>query len=58
MERSVAMQLCPTAATSLRDEPSLPSRACKYSSAISGSVYRACGEAAYALHAMALLQVH
>ncbi len=58
VERSVAMQLCPTAATTLRGDPCLPSWACKYSSSLTGSVYRACGEAASALHAMALLQVH
>ncbi len=52
------MQLCPTAATTLRGDPCLPSRACKYSSGLTGSAYRACGEAASALHAMALLQVH
>ncbi len=39
-------------------EPCLPSRACKYSSGLTGGAYRACGEAASALHAMALLQVH
>ncbi len=32
--------------------------ACKYSSGLTGSAYRACGEAASALHAMALLQVY
>ncbi len=58
VERSVAMQLCPTAASTLRGEPCLPSRACKYSSGLTGSAYRACGEVASALHAMALLQVH
>ncbi len=58
VERSVAMQLCPTAATTLRGDPCLPSRACKYSSGLTGSACRACGEAASALHAMALLQVH
>ncbi len=58
VERSVAMQLCPTAASTLRGDPCLPSRACKYSSGLTGSAYRACGEAASALHAMALLQVH
>ncbi len=36
----------------------LPSRACLYLSGLTGSAYRACGEAASALHAMALLQVH
>ncbi len=32
--------------------------ACKYSSGLIGSAYRACGEAASVFHAMALLQVH
>ncbi len=54
----MAMQLCPTAATPLRGEPCLPSRACKYSSGLNGGAYRAFGEAASVLHAMALLQVH
>ncbi len=58
VEQSVAMQLCPTAAITLRDYPCLPSRACKYSSGLTGSAYRACGEATSALHAVALLQVH
>ncbi len=58
VERSVVLQLCPTAATTLRVDPCLPSQACKYSSSTTGSAYRACGEAASALHAMALLQVH
>ncbi len=47
-----------TAASTLWGDPCLPSRACKYSSGLTGSAYRACGEAASALHAMALLQVH
>ncbi len=58
VERFVAMQLCPTAASTLLGEPCLPSRTCKYSSGLSGSAYRACGEEALALHNMALLQVH
>ncbi len=52
------MQLSPIAASTLWGEPCLPSRACKYSSGLTGSAYRACGEAASAPHAMALLQVH
>ncbi len=36
----------------------LPSGACRYSSGLTGSAYRACGEVASALHAIALLQVH
>ncbi len=58
VEQSAAMQLCPTAAITLRDYPCLPSRACKYLSGLTGSAYRACGEATSALHAVALLQVH
>ncbi len=58
MERSVAMQLCPRTASTWRGNPLLPSRACRHSSALTGSAYAACGEAASALHAMALLQVN
>ncbi len=36
----------------------LPSRACKFSSALRAKAYSAAGQAASALHAMALLQVH
>ncbi len=56
VERALAMQLCPN--STWRGEPSLPSRACKHSSDLTGRAYQACGEAASALHAMALLQVH
>ncbi len=58
VERSVAMELCPRTASTWRGNPLLPSRACRHSSALTGSAYAACGEAASALHAMALLQVH
>ncbi len=58
VERSVAMQLCPRTASTYRGNPLLPSRACRHSSALTGSAYAACGEAASALHAMSLLQVH
>ncbi len=58
VERSLDMQLCPTTATTLRGEPCLPSWACKYSSGLTGSAYRACGEMPSALDTMALLQVH
>ncbi len=56
VERAVTMQLCPN--STWRGEPSLPSRACEHSSDLTGRAYQACGEAASALHAMALLQVH
>ncbi len=58
VERSVAIQLCPTVTSTLWGEPCLPSQACKYSSGLTGSAYRVCGEAASALHTMAFLQVH
>ncbi len=47
VERSLAMQLCPTVASTLWGEPCLPSRACKYLSGLTGSAYRACGEAGF-----------
>ncbi len=58
VKQSVVMQLCPNTASTWRDNPSLPSRACRYSSGLTGSAYVACGGAASALHPMALLQVH
>ncbi len=45
-------------AAAWRGNPRLPSRACKFSSALTAKAYGAAGQAASALHAMALLQVH
>ncbi len=42
VERSVAMQLCPRTASTWRGNPLLPSRACRHSSALTGSAYAAC----------------
>ncbi len=58
VERAIAMQLCPQSAATWRGNPRLPSRACKFSSALTAKAYSAAGQAASALHAMALLQVH
>ncbi len=58
VERATAMQLCPQGAAAWRGNPHLPSRACKFSSALTAKAYGAAGQAASALHAMALLQVH
>ncbi len=58
VERAIAMQLCPQGAAAWRGNPRLPSRACKFSSALTAKAYGAAGQAAPALHAMALLQVH
>ncbi len=52
------MQLCPNTTATWHGNRLLPSRACRYLSALTGSAYAACGEPASALHAMALLQVH
>ncbi len=58
VERAIAMQLCPQGAATWRGNPRLPSRSCKFSSALTAKAYGAAGQAASALHAMALLQVH
>ncbi|XDV50792.1 hypothetical protein PO909_019803 [Leuciscus waleckii] len=39
-------------------DPRLPFKACKFSSVFTRKAYKACGQAAYSLHAMVLLQVH
>ncbi|XP_077057746.1 uncharacterized protein LOC143710638 [Siphateles boraxobius] len=57
VERSVAMQLCPQSASS-RGEPKHPSKACRFSSTLVAKSYRAAGQAAASLHAMATLQVY
>ncbi len=58
VECAIAMQLCPQGAAAWRGKPRLPSRACKFSFALTAKAYGAAGQAASALHAMALLQVH
>ncbi len=52
------VRLCPQGAAAWRGNPHLPSRACRFSSALTAKAYGAAGQAASALHAMALLQVH
>ncbi len=58
VERAIAMQLCRQSAAAWRGNPRLPSRACKFSSTLTDKAYSAAGQAASALHAIALLQVH
>ncbi len=58
VERTIAMQLCPQSAATWRGNPRLPSRACKFSSALTAEDYRAAVQAASALHGMALLQIY
>ncbi|KAL0163506.1 hypothetical protein M9458_039259, partial [Cirrhinus mrigala] len=58
VERAIAMHLCPQNAASWRGRPRLPFRACKFSSALVAKAYMASGQAASALHTMAILQVY
>ncbi|KAI2661975.1 hypothetical protein H4Q32_007693 [Labeo rohita] len=58
VERAIAMHLCLQNAASWRGQPKLPSRACKFSSTLVAKAYSASGQAASALHAMAILQVY
>ncbi len=58
VERVVAVHLCPRNATTWRNRPRLPSKACKLTAALAAKAYSAAGQAASALHAMAILQVH
>ncbi|KAI2650818.1 Transposon Ty3-G Gag-Pol polyprotein [Labeo rohita] len=58
VERAITMHLCPQNAASWRGRPRLPSRACKFSSAQVAKAFAASGQAASALHAMAILQVY
>ncbi len=53
-----AVHLCPRNAATWRNRPRLPSKACKLTAALAAKDYSAAGQAASALHAMAILQVH
>ncbi len=58
VERAIAVHLCPRNAATRRNHPHLPSKACKLTAALAAKAYSAAGQAASALHAMAILQVH
>ncbi len=58
VERAVAVHLCPRNAATWRNRPCLPSKAYKLTAALAAKAYSAAGQAASALHAMAILQVH
>ncbi len=58
VERAVAVHLCPRNAATWRNRPRLPSKACKLTTALAAKAYSAAGQAASALHAMDILQVH
>ncbi len=58
VERAIAVHLCSRNATAWRNRPRLPSKACKLTAALAAKAYSAAGQAASALHSMAILQVH
>ncbi len=58
VERAIAVHLCPWNAATWRNRPRLPSKACKLTAALAAKAYSTVGQAASALHAMAILQVH
>ncbi len=58
VERAIAVHLCPRNAATWRNRPPPPSKACKLIAALTAKAYSAAGQAASALHAMAILQVH
>ncbi len=58
VERAVAVHLCSRNAATWRTRLRLPSKACKLTAALAAKAYSAAGQAASALHAMAILQVH
>ncbi len=58
VENAVAVHLYLQNAATWRNCPSLPSKACKLTAAFTAKAYSAAGQAASALHAMAILRVH
>ncbi len=58
VERAIVVHLCPRNAATWRNCPRLPSKACKLTAALAAKADSAAGQAASALHAMAIQQVH
>ncbi len=57
VEETIAAYLCPAAAKTLGSDFSLPSKPCRTTAHLANKAYASDGEAASALHAMAVLQV-
>lgn len=55
VEETLAAHLCPSS-TSLGSDVGLPSKQCRFTTHLAWMAYASAGEAASALHAMALLQ--
>ncbi len=58
VESAVAVHLCLQNAATWRNRPRLPSKACKLMTALAAKACIAAGQAASALHAMAILRAH
>ncbi|KAL0165753.1 hypothetical protein M9458_037597, partial [Cirrhinus mrigala] len=57
LNESVAAHLCPPTAIGWKTKASHPSKPCRTTSALAGRAYTSAGQAASALHSMAILQV-
>ncbi len=57
VEETIAAHLCPAAAKTLGSDISLPSKPCRTTAHLANKAYASDGEAASALHVMAVLQV-
>lgn len=57
LDESVAVHLCPPAAIGWKAKANHPSKPCRTTSALAGRAYSSAGQAAAALHSMAVLQV-
>ncbi len=58
LDESVAAHLCPPTAIGWKAKASHPSKPCRTTSALAGRSYASAGQAASALHSMAVLQVY
>ncbi len=58
LDESVAAHLCPPTAIGWKAKASHPSKPCRTTSALAGHSYASAGQAASALHSMAVLQVY
>ncbi len=58
LDESVAAHLCPPTAIGWKAKASHPSKPCRITSALAGRSYASAGQAASALHSMAVLQVY
>ncbi len=58
LDESVAAHLCPPTAIGWKAKANHPSKPCRTTSALAGCSYASAGQAASALHSMAVLQVY